>query len=58
MGNLYHTEPYFHIKHCVREDEIFEILKACHEEPCGGNFADKRTRYKVLSTRYYWPTIL
>ena len=32
-------------------------MKACHEEPCGGNFADKRIGHKVLSTGYYWPTI-
>jgi len=34
------------IKRCVREDEISEILKACHDEPCGGHFANKRTTYK------------
>lgn len=55
--NLYHIGPDFQIKHCVREDEFFDILKSCHEEPCGGNFADKQTGYKVLSTGYYWPTI-
>eukprot|EP00253_Pinus_taeda_P023619 PITA_23619 len=39
--NLYQIGPYFQISLCVREDEVFDILKACHEEPCGGNFADK-----------------
>ena len=56
-GNLYHTEPDFQIRRCVREDEVFEILKACHEEPCRGHFANKRTGHKVLSIGYYWPTI-
>eukprot|EP00253_Pinus_taeda_P034665 PITA_34665 len=56
-GNLYHTGPDFQIMRCVREDEVFDILKACHEEPCGGHFTDKWTGYKVLSTRYYWLTI-
>ena len=56
-GNLYHTGLDFQIRQCVREDEVFEIFKACHEEPCGGDFAEKRTRHKLLSTGYYWPTI-
>ena len=46
-----------HIRRCVWEDEIFDILKACHDGSCGGHFADKRTRHKVLQTGYYWPTI-
>eukprot|EP00253_Pinus_taeda_P010249 PITA_10249 len=41
---------------CVRQDEIFDILKACHDQPCGGHFADRRTAHKVLHTGYYWPT--
>ena len=56
-GNLYHIGPDFQIRRCVREDEVFEILKACHEEPYGGHSAEKRTRYKVLSIGYYWPMI-
>lgn len=46
-----------HIRRCVREDEIFEILKSCHDQPCGGHFADRRTGHKVLQTGYYWPMI-
>ena len=42
-GNLYHTGPDFQIRHCVREDEAFDILKACHEEPCGGHLTNKQT---------------
>eukprot|EP00253_Pinus_taeda_P036107 PITA_36107 len=45
------------IRRCFREDEMLEILKACHDEPCGGHFADKRTTYKILSLGYYWPSI-
>ena len=33
-GNLYHTRPDFQIRRCVIEDEVFEILTACHEETC------------------------
>eukprot|EP00253_Pinus_taeda_P016168 PITA_16168 len=46
-----------HIRRCVHEDEIFDILKACHDGPCGGHFACRRTGHKVLQTGYYWPTI-
>jgi len=46
-----------HIRRCVCEDEIFDILKACHDGPCGGHFADRRTSHKFLQIGYYWPTI-
>ena len=36
---------------------MFDILKACHDEQCGGNFANKRTTYKFLHLGYYWPTL-
>jgi len=42
-GKLYKTSIYMIIRRCVREYEVPTILKACHDEPCGGNFADKRT---------------
>eukprot|EP00253_Pinus_taeda_P005869 PITA_05869 len=45
------------IRRCVRQDEIFDILKACHEQPCGGHFADRKTTHNVLHIGYYWPTI-
>eukprot|EP00253_Pinus_taeda_P031758 PITA_31758 len=48
------TRPYLVIRRCVREDEMPDILKACHDEPFGGHFADKRTAYKILSLGYYW----
>ena len=35
-----------------------DILRACHDGPCGGHFSDKRTTYKVLHYGYYWPSIL
>jgi len=40
-GNLFYTGSDLIIRKCVREDEILEILKACHDEPCGGHFVDK-----------------
>jgi len=55
-GYLFHTEADMHIRRCVKEDEIFDILKACHDGPCGGHFADCRTGHKFLQMGYYWPT--
>jgi transposase InsO family protein len=34
-----------------------DIFRACHDGPCGGHFADKRTTYKILQSGYYWATI-
>ena len=45
------------MRRCIKEDEIYEILHACHDEPCGGHFIGKRTKTKVLTTGYYWPTL-
>eukprot|EP00253_Pinus_taeda_P014958 PITA_14958 len=39
-----------HIRRCIREDEILDILKACHDGPCGGHFANHKTGHKVLQT--------
>ena len=36
---------------------MIDILHTCHDGPCGGNFYDKQTTYKVLHFGYYWPTI-
>ena len=47
-GHLFYTGPDLEIRICVREDEIFHILKACHDEPYGGHFVDKRTGHKAL----------
>ena len=33
-GHLFYMGPDLEIRHCVREDEIYSILKACHDEPC------------------------
>ena len=34
-----------------------EIIHAFHDGPCGGNFSDKWTTYKVLHSKYYQPSI-
>eukprot|EP00253_Pinus_taeda_P026011 PITA_26011 len=56
-GYLFHMGVDRQIQRCVAGDDIFEILKAAHGRPCGGHFADKRTRHKVLQMGYYWPSI-
>lgn len=42
---------------CVPEDDVFDILRACHTKPCEGHFAAQRTSQKVLTIGYYWPTL-
>eukprot|EP00253_Pinus_taeda_P010466 PITA_10466 len=56
-GDLFYTGYDMIIRRCVRNDEIIDILKSCHDESCGGNFAAKRTTFKILSLGYYWPSI-
>ena len=51
--HLFYIGPDLEIRICVRKDEVFSIMKACHNEPCGGHFADKRTGHKVLGLGYY-----
>lgn len=46
-----------HIRRFIREDEIYDILKAFHDGPCDGHFAECRTRHKILQMVYYYPTI-
>ena len=36
------------IRRYIREDEILDILKACHDKPCGGHFANKMNHIKYF----------
>jgi hypothetical protein len=56
-GYLFQTGADQEIRRCVQEDEVYDILKACHDGPCGGHFVDKRTAHKILRMGYYWPSI-
>eukprot|EP00253_Pinus_taeda_P028776 PITA_28776 len=56
-NELFKTEIDLVIRRCLREDEMPDILKPCHDEPCSIHFADKRTTYKILSLGYYWPSL-
>eukprot|EP00253_Pinus_taeda_P007337 PITA_07337 len=57
-NELFKTRLDLVIRICVREDEMLDILEACHDEPCGGHFVDKRTTYKIISLGYYWLSLL
>jgi len=56
-GYLFHRRYDMDIRRCIREDETYDILKAFHDGTCGGHFANRRTRHKILQMGYYWPTI-
>ena len=40
-NDLFRIGPDLIIRRCVREDEMTEILYACHDGPGGGHFFDK-----------------
>ena len=56
-GNLFKLGPDKILRMCVGEEEVFDILLTCHDGPCGGHFAAKKTTFKVLQASYYWPTL-
>jgi hypothetical protein len=56
-GYPFYSGPNQEIWSCVREDEVYDILKVCHRDPYGGHFVDKRIGYKALQMGYYWPTL-
>lgn len=45
------------LRRSVREEEVFDILLAYHDGPCGGHFVAKITSFKVLQAGCYWPTL-
>eukprot|EP00253_Pinus_taeda_P032504 PITA_32504 len=56
-GNMFKLGPDQILRHCVKEEEVFDILLTYHNGPCGGHFAAKRTAFKILQAGYYWPTL-
>lgn len=46
--NLFRLGPYYILRRCVREYEVFYILSSCHDGPCGGHFSAKVITFKVL----------
>eukprot|EP00253_Pinus_taeda_P029166 PITA_29166 len=55
-GYLFHMGVDMHIRRCIMEDEIYDILKVCHDGSCSGHFVDRRIGHKILQMGYYWPT--
>ena len=51
--DLFYIGPDLVICMCVCKDKIFDILKYCHDKPCGEHFADKITAYKFIHMSYF-----
>lgn len=56
-GNLFILGPYQLLRICVREEEVFDVLSACHDGPCRGHSVAKSIAFNVLQSCYYWPTL-
>jgi hypothetical protein len=52
-GYIFHTGADLQIQVCVRDDEIYDVLKVGHDETCGRHFAKHRTRHNILQMGYY-----
>jgi hypothetical protein len=39
------------LHHYLKEEKIYDVLHACHDEPNGGHFVSKITTLKVLHAR-------
>ncbi|MCO5572882.1 hypothetical protein L7F22_026641 [Adiantum nelumboides] len=55
--HLYHKGVDGVMRRVLYQDEVFDCLKACHEEGCGGHFGVKITRNKVLDAHLMWPSM-
>jgi len=53
QGELFYTRLDLIIHKGVREEDVFEILKEAHDEPCRGNFVEKITTCKLLHVGYF-----
>src|SRR5215469_1381270 len=40
-------------RRCVPEDEMADIMKACHSSPYGGHFGPFKTATKILQSGFY-----
>ena len=54
---LFHEETDEIIQRYIPEEEQAHILLICHSSLCGGHFASRKTRTKVLQSGFYWPTL-
>ncbi|GJW17561.1 reverse transcriptase domain-containing protein [Tanacetum coccineum] len=45
------------IRRCVSDQEVVDILTACHSGPTGGHYGANYIAKKVFDCGFYWPTI-
>ncbi|GKE15302.1 reverse transcriptase domain-containing protein [Tanacetum coccineum] len=45
------------ISRCVHDQEVVDILTACHNRPTGGHHGSNYTAKKVFDFGFYWSTI-
>lgn len=56
-GFLFKKCPNHVMRRYVQEIDVYDILKACHDEPGVGNYSTVRTLHKILGVGYFWPTM-
>lgn len=45
------------LRRCVPDEEVKNVLKMCHSDPCGGHMGANKTSLKVLHRGLWWPHI-
>ena len=50
---MFYTGPNEVMYKCILKDDMYDILWACHDEPCRGNFIENIPTLKKLTTSYY-----
>ncbi|XP_021723382.1 protein NYNRIN-like [Chenopodium quinoa] len=45
------------LRRCVPDEEVQNVLKMCHFDPCGGHMGANKTALKVLHSGLWWPHI-
>ena len=55
--DLYHKGKDLVLRKVPTRNEIIRILKSCHDEVCGGHFAQDITSRKILLAGYTWPSL-
>ena len=54
---LFHVGADQIIRRCIPKEDQAHILSMCHSSLCGGHFASRKTKAKVLQSGFYWPTL-
>ena len=55
--DLYHKGKDLVLRRVPSRDEILRILESCHDEVCGGHFAQEITSRKISLAGYTWPSL-